>query len=517
MRGVTSARRPRAGWSGPDLAIVALFVGSIAGAFGGGASLVKVAFPAAVTLLAVGLADRSPAHYLKLLLWTIFLAPGLRHVVDYHTSFSQSNPIMLSTFLIVFAATPSILLHLLNARRYAFEFIVLILSVLSGLGIALQTGAILQPMLAGMRWLAPLWFGLYLLAHAESLPAIRHAVQRSFLLGLPVIAIYGIVQFVDIQPWDIYYMKMAPIDSIGYPVPFAVRVFGTLNSPGTLVDCLATGILLLLPNLRGARWLLVPLCLGAMVLTTQRAAFASFVLAIVVLLVLGGNGGLRRRVGGVVVAIVVVCGLLLSVPEVAKKIDGIANSMVSLQKDDSAKHRLEQYEQVFATLDQTKLGRGLSWQNNSLYIADGHDIPVDSGFIDVYVALGVLGGTLFLVFIGILTCKALAICSRHPGPASAEFAGLTFGLAQFPAGSVQEGEAGILIFLCLGLLLSRRMALPVRNRSLDRSGPRSSVPPRPSVSPRRSGGGLPARPRTGPSAGHAGSFGPPSPPRSSWT
>ncbi|MGI4794252.1 MAG: hypothetical protein ACRYG8_09265, partial [Janthinobacterium lividum] len=173
-----------------------LFLLSLAASSIGAGALVKLAYPLGAACLAVVLSIRDPAGYVRLLLWSMFLTPGLRHYVEWHTGYSQSDPIMLASYLIVFASLPTVLLHLLNGRRYTVEFLTLILLILVGTGIALISGDVFGPLLTAVQWLVPPFLGVYLCSRADSLPRIRRSVLGTFMLGLPVISLYGIIQFV---------------------------------------------------------------------------------------------------------------------------------------------------------------------------------------------------------------------------------------------------------------------------------------------------------------------------------
>ena len=435
--------------------ILLLFFGSLVVSSVGGGSVVRLGFPLAVTGLAALLAIRNPAGYVRLLLWSIFTTPGLRHYLEWHSGFSQSDPIMLSSYLIVLAATPSVFHYLLNGRRYTVEFLTLIVLIAMGTGIALLTGDVMAPLLDAARWVVAPMIGIYVCANLDALPGIRRSVVGTFLLGLPVMAIYGIVQFVDIQPWDAYFMKMAPIDSIGFPVPFAVRVFGLSNSPGTLASTLATGILLLIPGAARLRWFILLASAAALLLTTQRAVMGAFVVAITLLVALTRDPRLRRNVAKAIVGVSLVVLLLLVVPGAATKIEGVGNSFTNLSQDGSAQARWDQYLQVFAILDADMLGRGLDWQNNGAYVLVGSSVPLDSGLIDIFVSFGIFGGTAFLLMLLVLLAKAWCATRRAGADAAAELAGAVLGVAQLPMGGQQAGETGILIFLCLGMLLAR--------------------------------------------------------------
>ena len=374
--------------------------------------------------------------------------------------YSQTNPMMLAAYLEVMTATPTVAQYLLSGRRYTVEFVTMIVLIAAAFGYALMTGAMTNGTLTAMRWLTPPWIALYLCAHADILPAIRDGVQRLFRLALPAVAIYGIVQFVDIAPWDAYFMEKAPINSIGFPVPFAVRVFATMNSPGSLAAMLGTGLLLLLPATKGVRWVGIVLAIAALLLTTQRAALGGLVVAVSVLLAVGRNRTLRRSLVGMLATAAVVIAVMLSIPGAGKKVMAVADSLTALNKDDSAQARLQQYHEVFPMLDEQMLGRGLGWSTNKLYVSVGKQISLDSGVIDIFVSLGLPGGALFLVILAALVFQALRIAlAARNSFAVAEFGGAIFGVVQLPLGSQNTGEHGIFLYLSLGLLLAR--AVPI--------------------------------------------------------
>lgn len=453
-----------------DMATPMLFALPVIASAAGAGSAAKMAFPAAAAALALWLAHRDPARYLQLLLWTLTLAPGLRHFNDWYIGFSQSNPIMLAPYLVVVATTPRVALYLLSARRYSIEFIVLVGLITVGLLVSMATGAMEAGLMAAMRWMSPPWVAIYVCARADRLPELRQAVHRTMRLLLPLVALYGLVQFADIAPWDAYFMKEAPIASIGFPVPFAVRVFGTMNSPGSLAAMLCTGMLLLLPTTRGWRWTGILLASATLLLTTQRAALGAFLLAVLILLVMGRDRAARQRIGKLAVMVSILCAVMLAIPGAATKVMSTADSLSALSQDDSAQERLKQYREVPLTLDGNKLGRGLGWSVNTIYISVGDQLPLDSGIIDILVSLGLPAGFLFLAMLIVLAAQGVRIVLRSPdGTTAAEFSAAMFGLAQLPFGSQHAAEHGIFLFLALGLLLGR--SVPVLGITRSRSIP----------------------------------------------
>jgi hypothetical protein len=445
-----------------DWPLIALFALPVVLTAIGGAPIARLVYPALVALAAVRFSERDPARAITLLLWTVFLSAGIRHFNDWYGGFSQANPIMLAPYIAVTALLPQAALYLLTGQRYTAGFLALMLPVLAAFGFALVTGdTAAAALMAAMRWLLPPGVAAYLCARADALPAIRDATLRAFRLALPLIALYGIVQFAAVSPWDAYFMREAPINRIGVPKPFEVRVFATLNVPGTLATMLGMAMLLLVPGLRGWRWASILLGAATLLLTTQRAALGALVAAIAAMLIMTDQDNIRRGIGKMAVAVLVGGGVLLCVPGAAQKLTATANSVSALSQNESAQERWAQYTDLLPMLGSDVFGRGLAWASNTLYVNVGQGTPLDSGIIDILIGLGLPGGMLFLAGLSALSVQAIGLCRRAPdGQTAAESAAVLFGLMQLPFGSQHTQEDGILLFLALGLLLARRASGP---------------------------------------------------------
>src|SRR5262249_33125340 len=112
------------------------------------------------------------------------------------------------------------------------------------------------------------------LARAEDPQRVMQQGARAFAIVMPIVGIYGIMQYYDPSPADSYWMTAAAMSSIGHPEPEQVRVFSTLNSPASLGNFLVFG--LVLTGFVGARWQL-PLCFApaaaALLLSPSRTSW----------------------------------------------------------------------------------------------------------------------------------------------------------------------------------------------------------------------------------------------------
>ena len=77
-------------------------------------------------------------------------------------------------------------------------------------------------------------FGVHLALSWRQYVELSAAMRSTFAVALPPLALYGVYQFVRIPAWDAAWMINADLKSIGSPMPYLVRVFGTLNTPGRM-------------------------------------------------------------------------------------------------------------------------------------------------------------------------------------------------------------------------------------------------------------------------------------------
>jgi len=82
----------------------------------------------------------------------------------------------------------------------------------------------------------PFGVGVWASTLRAQAPAAIAVFARFALLFAAVSSAYGIVQFVAPPAWDALWMTSVGPVLGGYPVPFQVRVFGTLNAAGPFAD-----------------------------------------------------------------------------------------------------------------------------------------------------------------------------------------------------------------------------------------------------------------------------------------
>lgn len=198
-----------------------------------GAILSAILFPA--FLLAI-LRPKMLVAY-TLLIWAV--APELRRIADwsegvYHSvSLLSLAPLLTGVTLII-----PLLREIHNIQKASTRIMLLF-------AVALGYGALIGLAKNGMgsvydlaNYIVPLLLLPYF-AVTKFKPKDIDRLLTAFANIAVLVAIYGIVQYLTVPPWDVFWMKHADMMSIGNPYPLEIRVFSTLNSPGPAATFLA--------------------------------------------------------------------------------------------------------------------------------------------------------------------------------------------------------------------------------------------------------------------------------------
>lgn len=235
-----------------------------------------------------------------------------------------------------------------------------------GLVISLAVGSVGAAAYECVEYLVPMFGGLWLAT--QDLPAdeVLRRVCRVVFPCAGIVAVYGLVQWVQPPPWDAMWVKGSDFISIGDPTPFAMRVFSTLNSPGTAADFFALTIVLALPTLRLRRpwmWAIAGVLGAALLLTLVREAWVALIAGSVVYLALSP----RRTSAFVSIACcAVLLGFLItSLPGMLGS--GAASDVIvsrlatfgDIDHDGSALDRQDEYGEALAQSFANPLGGGL--------------------------------------------------------------------------------------------------------------------------------------------------------------
>jgi hypothetical protein len=408
---------------GSALALVALFLAHQG-------TLLRAAVPMVAAAVALTLYLRRPVAYFHFTLWTWFLTPLLRRIIDWRFGFQDQNLVLLAPFLVTAVAAITVVREFRQAPRSQLApYLLCCAGIFYGFSVGLirwflhnseaeSVGSIVYGL---FLWLAPLLFGMHLCLRWQSYEAHRSAILASFKWGVLLLGAYGIYQYVAPPAWDTAWLEGLPgrweTQSFGRPFPYEIRVWSTLNSPGTFAAMMFPGLILLLVTKTRMKALIAAAGFGAFLLSLVRTGWLAWVLAIL-LLAISQRSGVIRRVSLIILLLPVGLIPILLVPKFQQTIEDRMATMTDLNHDGSLNDREMMYKRVTAEMLSNPSGVGLL--NGSTFSVDA--MPLDSGFIQTALMLGFVGTAFYAS--GIVVCLAGMVRRRNlsAGPAD-EFAG----------------------------------------------------------------------------------------------
>jgi hypothetical protein len=253
--------------------------------------------------------------------------------------------------------------------------------------------------------------------------------------------------------WDAQWMINADLKSIGSPLPFAVRVFGTLNTPGPYAAFLLAGVLMVLVDKGVIRFPGIAIALVALLLTRTRAVWVAFLIGLVMHQISQPVLKLPRRL----VAIVIVTMLALpltQIPQFRSTIVKRMSTLTSISSDNSFIKRVAFSQENAGEIVQTAEGNGLGTTGGAIKLTRTQvgTRSLDNGFLELYYLFGWPGGTMFLLGIAALMYQSFrfAEARRDPFASAVRATGVAL-ISILPIGDVFTGSTGTLLWTMMGL------------------------------------------------------------------
>ena len=360
---------------------------------GGALAVRSVQAAAALALLVALLGIHGQSRRAGLVgLWTLWLlAPWLRRVLALVEGTPGADPLA----LLPFVATG--ILALIELRRSTMTRPARLTLTIAAAGFLIG---------APMGLFAdPQAFSFTLVAYFAGLSALvlgwgdgregSLSLVRVLVVTLPPLAAYGILQYLFPLPaWDSTWLETVNLGSIGAPEEGHIRVFSTLNSPGTFSLVLAIGILLGfgVPRPASAAVPTTALLVLALALTFVRSAWLTLALGVVVF-----AAAARGRAAGNVVGVIAVCLVALIVAggsnPTTKAFTQRLTSLGELSKDVSAQARLQSSNELLPTAVGQPLGAGVGQAGLAVRLggSDNESIEtVDNGYLAILYQVGLV-------------------------------------------------------------------------------------------------------------------------------
>ena len=417
-----------------------------------------IAYLGVSTLVGILLLSRDPVAYVNFALWLWFLTPFVRRVLDYRHGWNPTSPSLLAPPLVAMLAVFPLLQRTRELRGVLYApFLLVFLALAYGYSVGMINAGFFAATYALLTWLSPTIFGLHLAVNWRRYPEIAQSLRRMFAVAVPILAAYAIYQFVRLPPWDAKWMRDAGMKSLGSPLPFLVRVFGTFNTPGPLASFLITGVLVLLPAKGWIRYPGIALSLIAMLLTRARAAWVAFLIGLVVAQLSQPIIRLPRRT--ITILVVILLALpLASTPKFKDIILPRLTTLTNLRSDNSFIKRVEFSQQSASNIVETAEGSGLGMTGGAIKLRGGQGLrSLDNGFLEVFYIFGWPGGALFFLGIGTLLVQSARFSEGRTDPfANAARASVVALISILPIGEIFTGPTGTLLWSMAGLGIAAR-------------------------------------------------------------
>ena len=430
-------------------------------------------FALSILAPAVMLAKKRLPDYIIFCVVLFFIAPFVRRLVDFQLGFSSISLIMLTPYMASLLSIPALIQAVSRSRSsFPLPFILVLASALYGYLLALIEGRFVASTFDFLRWTLPPCVALLIAFSPDHKPEILSKLTNVFLIFIPIISLYGCYQFLSVPLWDALWMINSQITSIGLPVPYQIRVFSILNSPGSCGVILMFGILLCY-SAKGilARFVVPALGTVGLGLTLFRSAWISLAFGLAYIAWLGP---MRTRITLLVSLLLVIFAaptiLVITGSEavIAQRLDTLFN----LNNDASTIARSAQYDQFLEQITDNPLGVGFGVGFYGGKAGEGNVNIIDSGFVEIFFLLGSIFGTLYLT--SFLYVSGLSIAARAGPQYTGCKAAIVGYLPLLWSATATAGEMGFMLWLAVGLLMP--MGLKKSSQNLELSGAFRSLP-----------------------------------------
>jgi putative inorganic carbon (hco3(-)) transporter len=468
--GPAQSWRPRQGLS----TVSALALGVALAACVGYLTLVSLQAAATVCicLLIVGVYARSRAAGMALL-WTFWLtAPLLRRLFGLETGYVSADPLALAPFVAT-AGCVGLELALGGISRRARVV----------LGVALAGYVLGIP--AGLYNASSMIFSLFaygsavgalVLGYREASIVRRQAaggftMRSTLVVVAPLLAVYALIQFAGPLPhWDEVWLQSVNFTSTGSPVLGHIRVWSTLNSPGTFGAVAGLAILCYLGAKRFSAFTGIALAvvLVALALSFVRAAWVSLVIGVLVLALASRGRGSGRALAVTAAVVGIVLAFAASSPTVGAILNR-ADTLGSTSGDTSAQARLNRPQEVIPQAARRPGGFGLGSAGESSRLSPSSSDAIrasDNGYLALIYQLGLVGFVLVLGALIYCTRSAVRGALRwRRDPASAlRLALIAFLFTMMFFGDMLYGITGVVFWYVLGSAMASEEIRTARRR-----------------------------------------------------
>jgi hypothetical protein len=360
--------------------------------FGGQPQALRLAVPVLATLIGFVLYRHRPVLFLEYALWSWFLSPLLRRLIDWRFGFAEPNFVLLTPMLISGLGGIALLPSRRNSVRPPAVFVLCGAAILYGFAVGILTNPSLEIFFGLVNWLCPMLLGFHLYSAWPLYEQHCFAIYKTFAWCALVLGLYGVYQFFFPPAWDRYWLEsiMATSQSFGLPEPLQIRVWSSVNAPGPFANVMLVSLLLFFVVRSPLK---LPAAIAgylSFLLTVVRTAWLSWILGFLWLL----KSSSPRVIARVIISLLVLLACLLPLindSRLTPMLSDRINTFSDLRHDESYEARVDMYRILLHDAIHHPFGNGLK----NLEVS--HGMAVDSGILVLLFSLGWTGAVLFLL------------------------------------------------------------------------------------------------------------------------
>jgi hypothetical protein len=370
-------------------------------------SLLQLIHPLGSLLIAIFLYSKDPCRYLSFSYWTWFISPLLARLVEYQNHWV--NPdfrlIILSPYLVtIVSAIASIKYFDQPYRKIGLPFALAFSSILYAVFVSLVRGhPIVYTAERFLAWTPGIFLGFYILTSWRRYPEHKRSIEKTFFWATIIMAVYGIIQYVYPIPWDHFWLSNA--DNLkgccGWPDPWSIRVWSTLNYPFTFAYSISACLLLLFGKTGKLNILATSLGLLVFLLSRVRGAWLGWGIGLMTLF-LTSKSSSQIRLILVSISIVALLYPLISMGPFSSDLVARFTTLSEISQDGSFNARLSIYRNLIGSVIFDIAGRGI-----------GGKKIIDAGFLDIISTLGWIGLIPYMAAVFLLLKKAFTISKLY--------------------------------------------------------------------------------------------------------
>jgi O-antigen ligase len=385
----------------------------------------------------------SPGAHLQTAIILFTFAPMARRIVDLSLGYDDSSVMLVGPLFALLAPVPQLRRLLEGNQSLGSQSTPMLIVAGCIVYVAMLTvfqGEWMQAASGVLKWGVPMLYAAAIGLSADRDEMVQ-AAASAFVVILPITGVIGLVQYVDPQPWDRYWMQFAPIMSAGQPIPFGVRTFSSMNGPASFATFTAVGLLLVC-FLRPRAYVLllaIPAAL-AFFLSLYRTAWMMLALGIVFCLMFATT---RVRAGIILLGLVAAVVIAAVATPFGEVIADRLGTLTEVSGDDSAEERLDQFLMLWNMPDSSLFGSGFTTSD----VGTAGAMAVDGMIIACWLMMGMVVGMICLSALVWTAVNAIGAAWRDPRPEAIMVGALgCTALLQLPLANLTAGEFGFLFW-----------------------------------------------------------------------